>query len=227
MESIYRKKLDRDLVAMIKDPKTCEYDYQRACETMLDRYSRQIHKNWWTLQKQMGSSDYVNAMKDEYYDNAYEAFLTAIRKVDLDRIENDDWKLVGMLNWYLSNVRKKLIRQVLHMGREKSLSAMSEADDDTAITADCDVERAYHESEGFRHCPEYVLELQEGEENCRKALDHCLSVWTEKERMIFSLLKKGSNKKEIALALNITPAKVYAVTKKMNLDLRTALGYGA
>lgn len=221
----YSKMLDRDLIALIKDPNTKEYTYQKACETILDRYSRQIHKNWWVLQKQMNASGIVNSLKEDYYDEAYESFFKAIQKTDLDKIENDNWKFVGMLNWYLANVRKKMIREATAKGKTKGLSTMSLIEDEDSSTIDSDVESAYQASEGYKNDPAYAYEAKNSEILCQKGLDHCLHTWTEKERKIYGLLERKHSRASIAQIMNMPPSKVYSITRKMYSDLKEAIGY--
>ena len=151
----FKKMTDRELVTIIKTTKDRTI-MNRAFNTILERYERQIHKNWLKLKAQLNGSSYVMSMESEYYSEAYEAFYNAIQKVDLNKIENDKWKLVGMSNWYLTNVRTKMINDIIKKAKVKSITHMHDVNEDETSAIDPDVEKAYWETEGYKNDPLYA-----------------------------------------------------------------------
>ena len=122
-ENDFKKMNDRRLVTIAKKDVVAERK-NKAVEVLLNRYERQLYKNWYRLRTEMNNSDLVLSIEDEYFEEAREAFFTAIQKVDLNKIENDNWKLVGMVNWYLLNVKTKLRKEILNKAKVKSLNHM-------------------------------------------------------------------------------------------------------
>jgi len=184
----FNKLSDLELLLIIKNTNDSNVDYHYACEILLNRYLKQIHKHWWILQKQMNDIDLVKSMKEDFYDEAYEAFFIAIQKTDVSKIENDKWKFVGMLNWYLTNVRKKLRRIMKKESVVKHMHNMSCEENENSNEIDVDVEEAYQINDGYKNDPAYQYELSESENNCKKSIENCLKLWTEKERIIYKLL---------------------------------------
>lgn len=213
-----------DILKLIKDPSTDKVSFNRACDFLLKRYERMFHKNWWTLQRQMGNSNLINSIKDEYYSKAYEAFFTAIQRVDLNKVYDDKFRIMQLLSWYLSNVRSRLIRETLKKSKVKALNASNAYKDEDSMTVDADVEEAYWEGGGYKLEPSYQVEMKEREENCNQILNECFGTWGDLERKIFVLLKNRKTKKEISEALNIKPVKVYNIICRLKRELKTQLG---
>ena len=217
------KMTDRDLVTIIK---TTDNDviFNKAFNVIFTRYERQIHKNWLKLRAQMNNSDLVNSIEDEFYSEAREAFYTAIQKVDLNKIENDKWKLVGMSNWYLTNVRTKMINEILKMSKVKNLSHMHDVAEDESSSIDPDVEIAYWEQEGYKDDPLYACEIQDREKRCLTAIENCKKTkWSDIELKIFDGLLNRQKKAEIAKTIGCNVSKVYSLSNKMRNDIMVAL----
>lgn len=225
MDKIYLKKMkDRDLVIIIQDNTTTRKDFNLASEVLLERYEPQIHKNWWKLRGQLNGSSIVESLKDEYYSEAYEAFFTAIRKIDLAKIRDDNWKLVGYADFYLRNVRAKLCKQCLKMAKSKPLDSMIDINEDSRLSADPDVELAYQESEGFKDIPEYLCIKNDEENRVNNIVKKVYEGWNEKRKFIFRELMKGKTKATIARELNIKNMVIYNNCLKMKEDLKKAFG---
>lgn len=219
----FTKMNDRELVTLIKTTKNKEV-FNRAFNAIFARYERQVHKNWFKLRAQMNNSDLVNSMEDEFYSEAREAFYTAIQKVDLDKIKNDKWKLVGMSNWYLTNVRTKMINEILKMSKVKGLTHMHDVAEDESSAIDPDVEIAYWEQEGYKDDPLYACEAQDREDRCLNAIENCKrNKWSDIELKIFEGLLKRQKKAEIAASIGCNVAKVYSLSNKMRDDIMVAL----
>ncbi len=219
---------DRDLISIIKDVNTPNFTYQRCCEILLDRYEKQMYKNWWVLQRQLNKLGNRTVTQEDYFDLAYEAFFIAIQKTDVSKIENDNWKFVGMLNWYLTNVRTKIIKEVKNKwSRTKSLVNMALKDNESSSVVDTDVEMHYQESEGYKLNPEYEYEMSEGYNNCSKSIEACMKNWSDFEKDVFHLLEDGNSKAEISRILKVEPSKVYCASKKMCKELKKHLKYNS
>lgn len=223
-ENDLKKMKELDIVRLLKDPNTSRKDYNLACEFLLKRYENMIHKHWWTLQKQMGRSDLVNAIKDEYYSRAYNAFLTVINKIDLNRVYDEKFKIMQLFSWYLTNVRTTLIKETLRKSRVKSIYSSSQFREDEMVSVDRDVEEAYYDLEGYTMDPAYALEIAESEENCDRAVKACMKRWSDIEKKIFALLLQHKKKAEISQILNMKASKVYTEIIKMKKELKVELG---
>ena len=217
---------DHDLISIIKNPETRELDYNMSCEVLLDRYEKQIHKNWWTLNKQLIKMGRKYFEKEDYFSAAYEAFFIALQKTDLSKVMDSNWKFVGMLNWYLTNVRTKIIKDIKEKdSKTKSLVNGALVDNEESNVVDWDVDESYQNHTGYKNDPEYVYSIVEGCETCQKAIDICLSQWTELERDAFRLLESGESKVNAARILGVKPSKLYTMSRKMCKDMKKALDY--
>lgn len=222
------KKLnDRELVSLIKSmpEKEKSYQYNLACEVLMERYEQQIHKNWWKLRAQMNNSQIVDSLKEEYYSEAQEAFWTAIQKINLDKVRDDNWKCVGWVDFYLRNVRTKLIKDTLQKGKIKSLNSMKEDEgEDESLMVDPDVELAYWEDAGYKTEPSYAYEITESNDICANAIAYCRDEWDSYKNQIFDYLQAGKTRAEIAKIMNENPMKIYQVASNMKKDMKKALG---
>lgn len=215
-----------ELIRIIKNPDTSETMYNEACEILIKRYEKMIHYHWWKLQQELNKTGYVNSVKEDYYDAAYEALFKAITKVDLDRIKDENFKILQLASWYISNVRTKLRKQVLtKVSKNKGLVTIALDNDEDSNVIDSDVEKAYNESFGYITDPIYNYEVKEGEENCERALKECFSKWNSEEKQIYKYLEKGKNKTEISQMMGLPVTKVYSITKKMRSDMKKSMDY--
>ena len=215
-----------ELIRIIKNPKSKETEYNLACEVLIKKYEKMIHYHWWKLQQELNKTGYVESVKEDYYDEAYEALFKAITKVDLDRITDENFKILQLASWYITNVRTKLRKKVLkNVSKNKSLVTINLKEDDESLTCDPDVEKAYNDQIGYKTDPIYSYEIQEGEDNCRNAVRECFNIWDDEQRKIYEYLEKGKNKTEISQMMGLPVTKVYTLTKKMKSDMKKILDY--
>lgn len=219
----FEKSSDYDLLVVLKASPKKSRNFEIIMAVLWDRYLPQVHKNWWELQRQMNNLTAVNLKKTDYYSDAMEAFTIAIDKIDLDRVENDKFKCVGMINWYLTNVRTKIIKQIKKAPQQKSLDMMNRSGNEDSMTIDSDVEQAYHESEGYRLEPEYQMDLAESDRQTRVAINRCKSRWCWEESFIFDRFYEGKKRTEIAREVGIPVEKVSNMLTKIKNDLRKEL----
>ena len=218
---------DFQLVSIIKNsnPNKDSYEYNLAAKVLFERYEQQIHKNWWKLRAQMNGSQLVDSLKEEYYSEAQEAFWTAIQKINLDKVRDDNWKCVGWIDFYLRNVRTKLIKDTKQLSKSKSITSMKEDEgEDESLVVDPDVEISYWESEGFRNEPSYAYEITEANNICANAIAYCRDEWDSYKNQVFDYLQAGKTRAEIARIMDENPMKIYQVTTSMKKDMKKALG---
>lgn len=220
----FSKMKEIEIIRIIKNPSSNRKIVDRAQEYLLKKYEKMIHRHWWTLQRQLGGSSIVNNLKEEYYSEAYEAFLDVIRKIDLSRTYDENFKIMQLLSWYLSNVRAHIIREALKKGKERGMNETSSYKDEESMTIDREIEEVYWLNEGYRTEPSYRAEISEKEEFCNQTIKECFGKWGDLERKVFILLKNRKGKGEIAEALNVKPSKVYNIADRLKKDLKTALG---
>ena len=116
---------DRDLVIYIKSNKGTHREHDQALTALWKRYQNQIHNNWHYLARTLHSSDLIMSVKDDFYEEAQEVFMTVLSKVDPVKINADEkWKFVGYFDFYLRNLRTKfhkdLMRRVERLEGERN-----------------------------------------------------------------------------------------------------------
>ena len=143
---------DRQLITIIKNPEVSKQDYNNAFEVLFNRYEKQIHKIWWSLNRQFGGQGIVETVKDEYYSAAYEAFFKAVSEIKLEKIRDDNWKLVQYSSFYLRNVKNKLAKQIVkntNVRSTQNLVSMGFEEENSENRMDNETEEAYYNQEGF------------------------------------------------------------------------------
>lgn len=191
----------------------------KACKILLDRYEKQIHKNWWILTKQMKNSYNVLSIKEEYYSEALEYFYKAVLAVDMSKIENDSWKFVGYFNFYLRNLRTKLIKEIIKDSAVKSLYQKNESLTSSSLNINRDVEMiAYqnnHDNNNLKFDPLEEAEKSETQLNCNKIIKNLYDSWDSTKQQIFIGLRDGLTRIQIAEKLERKPGYISNIAKKM------------
>lgn len=208
---------DRKLLYMLKEG--TEDQKNKACKILLDRYEKQIHKNWWILTKQMKNSYNVLSIKEEYYSEALEYFYKAVLAVDMSKIENDSWKFVGYFNFYLRNLRTKLIKEIIKDSAVKSLYQKNESLTSSSLNINRDVEMiAYqnnHDNNNLKFDPLEEAEKSETQLNCNKIIKNLYDSWDSTKQQIFIGLRDGLTRIQIAEKLERKPGYISNIAKKM------------
>ena len=216
---------DRDLVVYIKSNRGTHREHDQALTVLWKRYQNQIHNNWHYLARTLHSSDLVMSMKDDFYEEAQEVFMTVLTKVDPVKIDADEkWKFVGYFDFYLRNLRTKFHKDLMKKTNIKSIDSMQKMSDDCNLEIDLDVEEAYREQGGYMDEPDYVVERLEGERNCEQAVKRCLREWTSTQREIYRRLLNKEKKQNISREMNLSIPKLYTECNKMKRDLKKCLG---
>lgn len=216
---------DRDLVVYIKSNKGTHREHDQALTVLWKRYQNQIHNNWHFLCRTLQGSDLIMSMKDDFYEEAQEVFMTALSKVDPMKINaNEKWKFVGYFDFYLRNLRTKFHKDLMKRTNIKSIDSMQKISDDCNLEIDLDVEEAYREQGGYMDEPDYVVERLEGERNCEQAVKRCLREWTSTQREIYRRLLNKEKKQNISREMNLSIPKLYTECNKMKRDLKKCLG---
>ena len=216
---------DRDLVIYIKSNKGTHREHDQALTALWKRYQNQIHNNWHYLARTLHSSDLIMSVKDDFYEEAQEVFMTVLSKVDPVKINADEkWKFVGYFDFYLRNLRTKFHKDLMRRVEVKSIDSMQKVNDDCNLEIDLDVEEAYREQGGYMDEPDYIVERLEGERNCEQAVKTCLEKWTPIQREIYKRLLAKKKKQDISKELNLSIPKLYTECNKMKRDMKRCLG---
>ena len=216
---------DRDLVIYIKSNKGTHREHDQALTALWKRYQNQIHNNWHYLARTLHSSDLIMSVKDDFYEEAQEVFMTVLSKVDPVKINADEkWKFVGYFDFYLRNLRTKFHKDLMRRVEIKSIDSMQKVNDDCNLEIDLDVEEAYREQGGYMDEPDYIVERLEGERNCARAVKTCLEKWTPIQREIYKRLLAKKKKQDISKELNLSIPKLYTECNKMKRDMKRCLG---
>ena len=216
---------DRDLVIYIKSNKGTRHEHDQALTALWKRYQNQIHNNWHYLARTLHSSDLIMSVKEDFYEEAQEVFMTVLSKVDPVKINADEkWKFVGYFDFYLRNLRTKFHKDLMRRVEIKSIDSMQKVNDDCNLEIDLDVEEAYREQGGYMDEPDYIAERLEGERNCERAVKTCLKNWTPIQREIYKRLLAKKRKQDISKELNLSIPKLYTECNKMKRDMKRCLG---
>ena len=216
---------DRDLVIYIKSNKGTRREHDQALTALWKRYQNQIHNNWHYLVRTLHSSDLIMSVKEDFYEEAQEVFMTVLSKVDPVKINADEkWKFVGYFDFYLRNLRTKFHKDLMRRVEIKSIDSMQKVNDDCNLEIDLDVEEAYREQGGYMDEPDYIVERLEGERNCERAVKTCLEKWTPIQREIYKRLLAKKRKQDISKELNLSIPKLYTECNKMKRDMKRCLG---
>lgn len=212
---------DRQLVSIAQDKSNRRLS-NSATEVLVQRYQMQINKGWRILKKQFNDSALIRSYEDEYFSQAYEAIFTSISKIDLNKIYNDDWKLMQYNSFYLKNVRSAIIRQAFKDSKNCSLDHVSATYNDNIKGNDYEVEEAYQFQTGYKDNPEYVVIKKEEEDERMKVLKTRYNEWSDEKKFIFDQLMKGVSEKEIAAKLNKPRNYIYNKVTWLKKDLKKA-----
>ena len=218
-----KKMSELELIKLFKDETTPKNVSNAVYEILLKRYEPMIGKHWFKLRSSMENSSLIMETKDDFYSEAYMSLLKVLEKVDINRIYDENFKLMQLYSWYLNNLRNKFRKEVLREAKIKGFNNMNqEEEEDTVI--DLDVEQAYWEREGYKHEPSYVVEDLDSEEECARAIRNCMKRWPEREQTVFNYLREGKSRNEIATLLEVTPIKMWNIINKMKRDIKKELG---
>ena len=217
-----------DQIIMFKNPATPETDRDLIGKILYSKYESMIHKHWWQLQKQMNFSSRVQSAKEEYYDEAIEAFFKAIDKVDLEKIYDKNFKLMQLASWYIGNVRIKWIKTLSkESGIVRPLNYLEAQDLSDSLGPDPEAEMAYWSAEGYMNEPSYAYERTEGEQNCIKAVKACMNKWSDLQKKIFQGLEAKLSKNELCDMVKLPVTELNKIIKGLKTDLKKELGLTA
>ena len=211
---------DRQLLIALKQNPS-EEERKHLEEVLWERYQRLVHKNWGILVRQMNSSSQILSREDDYFSDAYMAMRKCIDAINLDKIENDNWKFVGYYRFYLKNVRSNLIRTLSReYNNECSITTEGLNQQEVSLV---DLMVSKSEEMTQQSNPADILIYNEGVQTCNLAIAHCMKNWNEIRRKIFTLREDGIPKKKIADELEVHPATITYYMKGMKKDLEEAL----
>lgn len=212
---------DREILTQLRDKSTPVSTKKRLEEVLWTQYSRLVHKNWAILRKQMSNSAMILNQEDDFYSEAYIAFKKALAAIKLDKIKDNNWKFLGYYRLYLKNVRTAFIGKTVRLAAHETNLSMEDAGEDTLLSR-----AAFNHSDPSDAVldPLALVIQREGELNCDRAIEQCMSIWDEKRQQIFLLRQQGVTKSNIARELQVHPATITYYLKGMKLDMEHALG---
>ena len=223
-EKDFKAMKEIEVIKLIKNTETPRAVFNKACEYLIKKYEKTIHKAWWTLSRQMGGNPLVESKKDEFYSRAYEVVYTTILKVDLSKIYNDDFKLIQLVSLYLSNLRHTMINELIKESKNRPIEiTYVDKDGEEASYTNSVVEYAYYEKEGYKDNPEYIFEAEDNLQKQTEAINECLSKWSSEEKAVYRGLLNKKTKKELSLKMNISASEINTITKKVKSDLKATL----
>lgn len=188
----------------------------------LRRYNNQINKNWWILSRQFNHSSLVNSVKDEYYSEAIEALYTAVEKINLDKIRDDNWKLLQYSSFYIRNVRTRLIKKITRMAMERPLNNLayySGGDETKENKIDPETEMKYESTEGYKNNPETIYIEKEISSKLNAIFSSHYANWDDTYRAVFDAIKVGDSKKVVAEKAGININKLARILRKIKAEL--------
>lgn len=218
----YKNMSDRGLIQIINNASTTENEKNLVVTEFIRRYDSQINKNWWVLSRQFGGKEIVNNYREEYYSSAYEAIYTAINKINLEKIEDDNWKLLQYSSFYIRNARNKIAKKIIKQFKVRPLDNLSYINDDPTKDnkADPEVEKAYEENVGYKYNPEtIVVEKEVNRIKWDITLKHYEN-WDDTYKRAFNLLKEGNTKKETARLMGISSNALVRILRNMRKELQ-------
>lgn len=208
---------DRELVSILKNSSTPAELKKELTEELWDRYSLLTHKNWNILRHQLNNSTLVLDVKEDYYSEAYVAFTKALKAIDLNKIENDEWKFLGYYRFYLKNVRAAFIRKLIKLYQNEVQFVIDEN-----VDRELPVINMINENLSTQD-PLLLLIKKEEEERCSRAVRNCLNKWNDKTKHIFKRKRDGAANNVIAEEVGVKPAAVTYYLKKIKKDLTKEL----
>jgi hypothetical protein len=191
---------ERELVALAKK------NNEQALLTLWNKYDKLVHKHWHVLRRQLNTSSIIMDYKDDFYSDAYIAFRKAVAAVDLKKINDDNWKLLGYFGWYLQTLRTNLVKSVIRKyDNEESLYISNPNQDHEILKTDLHYDTL---------SPDIADEIVACED-----IYTIRSRWDKPRQFVFDQRVQGVPKKDIAAALGVHPSMVSFYLRSMKKDL--------
>lgn len=192
-------------------------------ETILwKRYQRLIDKNWNILKKQMNHSSLILSEEDEFYSEAYVAFRKCIEAINVDKIDNDNWKFLGYYRLYLKNVRTTLIKRVVLKAKKEKCIEYKIDDRGDVLLSDFMV--AHSDLFVVNDDPSDLLVQKESLDTYNAAINKCKENWSGTKREIYDRKLEGDSNSDIARSLKVHPATITYYIKLMRKDVLAEIG---
>lgn len=170
----------------------------------------------------MNGSPLVESMKEDYFSEAYEAFFKAVDRIDLSKVKDENWKVVGYADFYLKNVKSKFRKRVIDESKVRPIDENSQREE-KASTFDNDIEEKYQEEEGYKENPEYKALQKIEAEKILKIIEKCKPHWNDRKKYIIEGLLAGKTKPQIAKELGIRSGLVTnsfeSIKREINREL--------
>jgi len=199
---------DRELVERYKKGESS------AVEILHDRYENLIHKQWSILRKQLQNSPAVLNAREDFYSDCLIALYKSLAAVDLNVVQNDAWKLLGYLRWYIMSVRNDYIRRIISTSKKEEDFYISNHEGDE--TPKIDLQSAASRTKS----PEDLYVEAESQREFALLIESKRREWSPTKQLILNERLKGTKKSDIAKMLGITPAAITHHLRMMKKDLQ-------
>jgi DNA-directed RNA polymerase specialized sigma24 family protein len=178
---------------------------REAMDTLWKQYEMLVHKQWHVLRRQMNNSSLIKQHEGDFYSDAYISFRKAVDAVDLKKIRDDNWKLLGYFKWYLQTLRNNTIKHLLQVNAHEESLYIFDAESQTDMLRP-DVERLEH--------VDVPAEI-----DMKESLGKISANWSPKRKYVLQRRLEGVPKKEIAEEMGNHPAMVTFLLRGMKKDL--------
>jgi len=213
----YASLSDRQMVTAIKSAPGTKYSADLTY-ALYHRYINFVHKHWHALSKALNASHLVQDVKDDFYSESYVSFTKALNAVDINKIQNNNWKFLGYYGFYLSNQRKTFAKRIIQKYHTETPLEISEPDGSKTVLLSDIVDAGTVLS-----AEETVIE----DDNRRRfwsGLSYCKKiVWGDVERRIFEMRERGESIRTICGELDMPPWKYNKILDTMKQQLERAI----
>lgn len=202
--------IDRDLASLAKNKNP------QATHELYFRYKPFVHKHWSKLKQNFEKINNRTVLKnlqsyrDDFESESYEAFMKALDYLNVDKIENDKWKFLGVYGYYMNNLRRSFRRQALKKNKEITTDVMINSEETHNLLDNEKYAVPSAEDQFFK------MSADERALYFEKNLDEFL---TQKEMDYVYLKRNGNSQSEIRLIMSITPVQM----KEIDLSIKTKI----
>lgn len=116
--SVTTQLIDKDLAYLAKN------GHKPSRDELYFRYSPFVNKHWTQLKQNLEKVNNAQVLhnlsniKEDFVSDSFLAFDQALNYLNLNKIQNDKWKFLGVYGFYLSNLRRSYRRKALRLHKE-------------------------------------------------------------------------------------------------------------
>lgn len=218
-ESMYSTLSDRQIVIAIKSDPNTPYTRDLTYE-LYQRYINFVHKHWYSLSKTLNSSYLVQDIKEDFYGESYVSFTKALAAINIDKIQDNNWKFLGYFGFYLSNQRKLFAKKIIQKYQAETSIEISE----TTNTEDRPIFLSDVSEAGIVSSAEDTFIEDDKKRRFWSGLSYCKEkLWGDVEKRIFTMRESGKPIRRICEELDMSPWKYNKILDTMKNQLQQAI----